>query len=192
MRKTKTLVILTIILLALSITTPMVSAKKESNNGKRLAKGKNGRPAASNGLNNEKSPVQHLYLYEKDPDTWDIVDEGAFGKLTILTHKDKYIFNAHRLDPILDYSMINYAPGTTWDPYPEPDPWPGEDSVEINSGTTNEEGDIHMKGEWDSETEGKIWLVLSNDFDAESEPTKMIGWNPTEYLFEYDLLTDYE
>jgi hypothetical protein len=170
----------------------MALAKKESNNGKHLAKGKNGRPAASNGLNNEKSPVQHLYLYEKDPDEWDIIDDGAFGKLTILTHKDKYIFNAHRLNPVLDYSLINYAPGTDWSEEPYPNPWPGEGSVEINSGTTNEEGNIHMKGEWDLETEGKIWLVLSDDFDSVSEPTKMIGWNPTQYLFEYDLITEYE
>lgn len=194
MKKQKIILLLTIIMLTLSITTPMTFAKKESNNGKHLAKGKNGRPAASNGLNNEKSPVQHLYLYEKDPEAWDIVDQGAFGKLTIQTHKDKYIFNAHGLEPITDYYMINYAPGTVWDQDPYPNPWPGEGSVEINSGATNEDGNIHMKGEWDATTEGKVWLVLSDDFDAETDidPTKMIGWNPTEYLFEYDLLTAYE
>ena len=27
---------------------------------------------------------------------------------------------------------------------------------------------------------GKIWLVLANDYDG----TKMVGWNPSSYLFE--------
>ena len=28
-----------------------------------------------------KSNVGHLYLYEKDPDTWEIVEGGAWGKM---------------------------------------------------------------------------------------------------------------
>lgn len=40
----------------------------------------------------------------------------------------------------------------------------------------------------DSGDEGaKIWLVLSSDYDAVN--SKMIAWNPTEYLYEYDLMT---
>ena len=31
----------------------------------------------------------------------------------------------------------------------------------------------------------KIWLVLNDDIVGGS----MSGWNPTEYLFEYDLIT---
>jgi hypothetical protein len=34
------------------------------------------------------------------------------------------------------------------------------------------------------EIDGKVWLVLSDDYDG----NQMIGWQPTEYLFEYDLL----
>ena len=33
----------------------------------------------------------------------------------------------------------------------------------------------------------KIWLVLSPDVDCMMQ--EMIGWNPAEYLFEYDLIT---
>ena len=32
----------------------------------------------------------------------------------------------------------------------------------------------------------KIWLVLSKDVDFDMH--KMVGWNPTEYLVEYDLI----
>lgn len=33
----------------------------------------------------------------------------------------------------------------------------------------------------------KIWLVLSDDVDCTA--ANMIGWNPIEYLFEYDLIS---
>ncbi len=33
----------------------------------------------------------------------------------------------------------------------------------------------------------KIWLVLSEDYDAAEK--KMTVWNPAEYLFEYELIT---
>jgi hypothetical protein len=159
----------------------------EDGEGNHLAYGKTGKPAASNGLNNEKSKVKHLYLFKKDPNTWDIV-EGSWAKITILTHKNKYILNGHRVESLLDndYSLINYAQGTDWSkvPDPDPDPWPGEGSMLIGSGQPNEGGNIHLKGEWSSLIEGKIWLVNGVDFDG----NKMIGWNPTEYLFEYDIL----
>jgi len=39
----------------------------------------------------------------------------------------------------------------------------------------------------------KIWLVLSSDVDCVGDKdkqikSKMVGWNPTEYLFEYNLI----
>ena len=33
----------------------------------------------------------------------------------------------------------------------------------------------------------KVWLVLSDDYDGAT--CQMNGWNPTEYLFEYDLIS---
>jgi hypothetical protein len=182
MRKNKIIIVLAIIALTLSFTAPIAFAD-EDGEGNHLAYGKTGKPAASNGLNNEKSKVKHLYLFEKDSE-WNILDRGAWGKVTILTHKDKYIFNGHKVNTLLDYSLINYAPGTDWGEEPYPNPWPGEGSVEIGSGEPTEGGNIHLKGEWSSLIEGKIWLVDGIDFDGD----KMVGWNPSEYLFEYDIL----
>ena len=179
LRKLKLITFLTILVLALSLTTTAY-ATKDDNKGKHLAKGKNGHPSAENGMNNEKSPVTHLYLYEKDPDTWEIVEDGAVGKLTILTHKDKYVFNARGLELETDYSLMNYV-----------DPWPGDGSTEIDKGTSNEEGTLHLKGDWDKTTDGKIWLVLDADFDPDAGPP-MQNWTPTSYLFEYALLEAYE
>jgi hypothetical protein len=197
----KTLTLLTLILLTLSIATPIVSAKKDDNPGKHLGKDKTGKAV---GGGKENSPVEHLYLYEKNPETWDIVEDGSWGKVTILTHKDKFVFNGHGLDGglSLDYSLAYY-----------PDPWPGEGMLVLGAGGVDEGGNTHIKGEFDfddipydepvdpitdtltDENEGaKIWLVLTEDIkmieERVDEPNlyQMDGWNPGSYLFENNLL----
>lgn len=202
-------------MLAISITAPMALAKKDDNPGNHFGKdkdkpeknrireeiaeteefGKTYTPAADNGLNKGKSPVEHLYLFEKDPVTWEIVEEGAWAKITILTHKDKFIFNGHGLpvqeegfEDYTDYSLINYAQATVWEDEdgnlienPVPDPWT-ESDILIGSGTVNDEGNVHIKGTWESDIEGKIWLVLSEDYNDIEENLEV--WNPELYLFE--------
>jgi hypothetical protein len=144
-----------------------------------LAKGKNGQAGKSN--------VAHLYLYEKDPGTWEIVKDGAWGKMQyrIKGRVFRYVFNGHNLEPGTDYQLIYY-----------PDPWPGDGLICLGCGTANEWGNIHIKGVVDTgdlpieadENEGaKIWLVVYGDVNCED--SRMIGWNPEEYLFEYDLIT---
>jgi hypothetical protein len=185
----KTLTLLTLIILTLSIATPMVSAKKDDKPGKHLGQEKSGKAV---GGGKENSPVEHLYLYEKDPE-WGIVEDGAWGKVTILTHKDKFVFNGHGLDGTLDldYSLIYY-----------PDPWPGEELLVLGDGTVNEGGNVHMQGEFvfdlipiekDENDGAKIWLVLSEDVattDPDPGPVYnyMDGWNPESYLFENNLI----
>ena len=139
-----------------------------------------------------KSNIAHLYLYEKDPDTWDIVPGGAWGKMkyNLSGPTFDYVFNGHRLEPNTDYSLIYYIePQTTW-------PTPVE---VIDSGTSNGGGNIHLGGSHDfghdleivyralGHNSSKIWLVLTGDLSADQ--TQLVGWNPTEYLFEYDLIS---
>ena len=160
---------------------------KESgtNNGSHKGQNKEKKlKAANNGLNKGNGAV-HLYLYQKDPETWNITDGGSWGKLTFLPNKQKFVFNAHRLQADDYYDFINYAPSTNWTEDPYPNPWPGEDSVNITSGKANKGGNVHMRGIWSASYVGKMWLVPSEDF---SEGSGMVGWNPTEYLFEYDLI----
>lgn len=148
-----------------------------------------------------KSNIGHLYLYEKNPDTWDIVEEPSWGKMKYNLSGDefKFVFNGHDLEPGQTYSLIYY-----------PDPWPGEDLIILGEGTVNDEGNVHIMGsidtgdlpiaadknnisnpnnyDWINEdyNGAKIWLVLSAD--APEDTTKMTGWNPESYLFEYDLI----
>lgn len=134
-----------------------------------------------------KSNVAHLYLYEKNPDTWEIVEDGAWGKMkyNLSGEEFDFVFNGHELEPGYDYTLIYY-----------PDPWPGNGLICLGSDTANEEGNVHIKASVDTgdlpieddENDGaKIWLVLSADVDCNAQ--KMVGWNPAEYLFEYELIT---
>jgi len=134
------------------------------------------------------SNIAHWYLYEKDP-TWEIVEGGAWGKIqyNLAGPTFDFVFNGHGLTPNTEYSLIYYA-----------DPWAGNHpGALIASGTTNSEGDIHLMGSIELNMDlphpddanypkgaAKIWLVLSNDYDATSKKIKT--WNPTHWLFEYD------
>ena len=147
-----------------------------------IAKGPSGQAGKSN--------VAHLYLFEKDPSTWQIVEGGAWGKMTYRLSGPtfNFVFNGHHLEAGWDYTLIYY-----------PDPWPGSGLICLGSGTADEYGDVHIQGAMNTgnlpasgdtnyPTGAKIWLVISSDVKC-ATPTQMIGWQPTEYLFEYDLIT---
>jgi len=155
-----------------------------------------------------------LYLFEKTPPEstgelvgpWPIVPNGAWGSMSynLWGPKFDFVFHGRRLVPGGQYTLIYY-----------PDPWPGEDLICLGSGIANGGGNLLIKGRkaigslpadydanWTPCGEGdpaacpsgavgaKIWLVLSSDVDCggEDNPSKMVGWNPTEYLFEYNLI----
>ena len=135
-----------------------------------------------------KSNIAHLYLYEKDPSTWEIVEDGAWGKMkyNLAGSTFDFVFNGHGLEPGYEYTLIYY-----------PDPWPGNGLICFGQGIANDDGDVHIAGSVELDVDppievddnypdgAKIWLVLSNDVDCS---VKMIGWHPTEYLFEHNLI----
>jgi hypothetical protein len=178
------------------------------------------------------SQMAHLYLYEKDPATWEIVPDGKWGKMSYTWENDTLdlVCNAHGYDAYYDrgdpedpeddsttnFTLIYY-----------PDPWPGSGLICLGSGDVVEEEilvwvpdettvdpedgawvgtgeyeyNVHIesKGILDIAdlpvgTDGnfpdgaKIWLVLSSDVSC---GVGMVGWNPTDYLFE-EALVEYE
>ncbi len=146
-----------------------------------LAKGPSGQAGNSN--------VAHLYLHEKNPETWEIIDKGAWGKMQYFMSGEKFdfVFNGHGLQKGTNYTLIYY-----------PDPWPGNGLICLGKDTANGGGNVHMNTQVDTcdmpapydanYPEGaKIWLVLSEDVDCENQA--MTSWHPTEYLFEYQLMT---
>ena len=137
-----------------------------------------------------RSFIGHLYLFEKNPETWEIIENGSWGKMryVVIGPTFNFVFNGHNLVPNRNYTLIYY-----------PDPWPGRNLTCLGNASANEGGNIHIKGsvltgDLPNETfdlnypdGSKIWLVLTEDVDCEN--ARMIGWNPTNYLFEHNLIT---
>lgn len=166
--KAKTISIL--ILLTVAMAVPTTLAKKAGQEG--------------------KSNTGHLYLYEKDPSDWSIVDGGAWGKLTYKNGTTfDFVFNGHGVTPRTSYSLIYYA-----------DPWGASpQGLFIGSSMSNKGGQIHVQGSPDLGTDlpmthdinsgAKIWLVLSSHIVVNSDGTiSFTDWDATKYLFEYDLI----
>ncbi len=147
-------------------------------------KGPNGQAGNSN--------IAHLYLYEKDPVTWEILEDGAWGKMkyNLSGEEFEFVFNGHGLVEGEDYTLIYY-------PDKNGNPWPRVDIICLGSGIANAELNVHIMGSVDTgdlpdplvdiNKGAKIWLVLSDDVDCGTKI--MTGWNPTEYLFEGELIT---
>jgi hypothetical protein len=165
------------------------STEQTSGNGKGKNKTTPKYPADFNGLNKTRGRVRHLYLYEKNDTTWEPIPRGAWGKMTYRPSGKtfRYTFSAHGLSPGQNYSLIYY-----------PDPWPGTGLFCLGNGTANRGGNIQISDRRDIDdipTEedenyqngAKVWLVLTSDVDCFNQ--QMIGWNPGEYLFEYNLIT---
>jgi hypothetical protein len=149
-----------------------------------LAVGKDNIPNGPAG----RSPIAHLYFYEKDPGTWEIVEDGAWGKMKYNQYGSdfNFVFNGHQLEPGYNYTLIYY-----------PDPWPGDGLICLGEATADIDGNVHIQGSVDTgdmpamhdenfDSGAKIWLVLTDDVDCIG--AGMVGWNPVEYLFEYDLI----
>ncbi|MBE9514359.1 MAG: hypothetical protein IMY83_04935 [Chloroflexi bacterium] len=164
----KLVLLLVVVALVLALPTAVLADKPEKG-----LKGLKGQAGNSN--------TAFVELWEKDPSDWSIIEDGAWGKLkyNLAGPEFDFVFNGHGLEADTGYTLIYYPePQTTW-------PWP---VTEIASGSSNEEGDIHLAGSEELDmvlTGAKIWLVLSVD----CPDAVMTGWNPTEYLFEYDVIT---
>lgn len=139
------------------------------------------------------SNIAHLYLYEKNTTDWSIIDDGAWGKMkfNLAGPTFDFNFNGHGLEPNTEYSLIYYPDKTG-------NPWPRTDIICLGSDTANDGGNVHIANSKELNTDlpdtsvdinsgAKIWLVLSSDIDCST--CEMSGWNPTEYLFEGDLIT---
>jgi hypothetical protein len=133
----------------------------------------------------------YLRLVEKDSEDWEVVKGGARGLLRYTRTGSMFVFrfHGHGLIPNTSYTLIYY-----------PDPWPGDGLICLASGTADYHGRFrHLVGaakidggipaEYDHNYPdgAKIWLVRSEDVDCGGK--MMVDWNPTEYLFEHELIT---
>lgn len=118
-------------------------------------------------------------MFEKDVN-WQIVPYGGWGLLTLDTKKDAYVYNAHNMLRMTDYTLINYA-----------DP---ENILCLGNASTQKDTNVHIAGSMDYDlllreenaAGAKIWLVRSEDVNCSSG--LLAAWRPTEYLFEYSMI----
>jgi hypothetical protein len=156
-----------------------------------------------------------LYLFQKtDPagdGPWQVVHGGAWGVLryNLWGKTFGFVFHGRNLAPGEDYTLIYY---------PDPWPGTGliclgsaKANPAGNLAMFNHHFDIgtNLPAEYDANWKpifpsgavgAKIWLVLSSDVDCTDEETpvgevddgipntSMTGWNPDNYLFEYNLI----
>ena len=110
-----------------------------------------------------------------------------------------FVFDGHKLVPQGDYTLIYYP-----DLLPA-NPWPRTGVICLGSDIANNGGNVHIAAAVDTGSNlpaaydtnstmnadygkagAKIWLVESSAVDCGTGV--MSGWNPTEYLFEGDLI----
>jgi hypothetical protein len=134
-----------------------------------------------------------LYLWPKNLSDWSFIYDTTCGVMDYNFQGPTFdfYFEGYNLTEDTAYSLIYYA-----------NPWPGDHpGALLGNGTTDSNGDITITGsrdfghnlptDPDANTDGaKIWLVLSDDYDDTG--MKMIGWDPTEYLFEHNLINYYD
>jgi len=127
-----------------------------------------------------------LVLNNKDASWNEIKGDGIRGVLQYNSEGEAfdYSFRAKGMDANTGYDLIYYA-----------DPWPGTNSILINSYTTNNKGKVvetpgsldtgSLPVGADTNDGAKIWLVDSADYNG----GLWTAWNPSGYLFERNLIT---
>lgn len=133
-----------------------------------------------------------LQLNEKDPVTWNVVANSASGTLTFNTASNVFTgtFSATGLNNGGNYSLIYYA-----DPYPGNYPGAliatfvadGSGNIPATAVSNDLSLDLPAPADANYPVGAKIQLVLSSDYDSTNK--KLIAWNPSEYLFEMNLVS---
>jgi len=126
-----------------------------------------------------------LKLENKDPNTWQPINDNTFGQLVFKSPYPTFDYDltVQGLQTNTDYSLIYCAGGD----------WPCTGGIRIAQFTTDGSGNQTINdGSIDLQTDlhsAKIWVILSSDWDDTNH--KMTGWHQAEYLFEWNLI-DYE
>ena len=136
--------------------------------------------------------TNELNLFEKNPNTWQIVDNGAYGKVIfsrVITPikgiaQARIRYSAWKLEPKTEYQLIYYGSSdevynNVWN-YATCIGLPRRTSTQgyFNGGSSN----FAYPYFFSDNIHQKIWIVLKSDVKCESG--RMINWQPTKYLFE--------
>lgn len=116
-----------------------------------------------------------LYLYSKDPHTWEIRPSGARARLEFSRVDNTFNLRAHALKRETPYVLIQYESC-----------YPRGTGYIMKLGVSDTRGDLHLQGQW-RRWKGKFWLVPQTDVSGQpddAELDQLKSWNPKAYLFE--------
>jgi hypothetical protein len=117
------------------------------------------------------SGKKRLLLFAKNPATWEIVKNGAGGKLVYREATGNFTLSAAGLQPHAAYALVRYADA----------PPTGEI---LARGVSDNHGSLELKGVWKNWTR-KFWLVAGEDVAGRvGETGSLLAWRPDRYLFE--------
>ena len=139
--------------------------------------------------------TQHIYMFEKDPSTWDCItsiNDGAWGKLQVIENRryenGMFVFNGHNLVEGDHWVLVNWE-----------ESWPK--AKYIADGIVDVEGNLHLIGDlpvldYNTYTSGeyatiigaKIWLIHAHDYNFDTQCVK--SWSPVGWLFETELVME--
>jgi len=126
------------------------------------------------------SQVWRLNLFAKNPATWQIIEGGATGEITICRTTGSFRLKAVGLHPYTEYALVRYQGRPPF----------GQVLMRI---ITDKDGTVTSAGSWKQWT-GKFWLVLGKDLKGYPDKfktgmqDKLKAWRPAEYLFESEEL----
>ncbi len=120
-------------------------------------------------------PTTHGLVLENKDGSWNPIIDGRWGLLT-WDGSNNFNFSGHGLTASTEYTLIYYPePQATW-PHPV---------TALDNGTAASDGTINLSGTMTPSLSGaKIWLVEDSDLSGSG----MSGWNPSNYLFESNLI----
>lgn len=133
---------------------------------------------------NTENKMFRVILVPKNPSDWSVIEDGAYGLLK--GYWGNYlILWAKDLEPSTDYTLIYYG-GQGYN-----DVWPYATCIKTittssNGWTGTVTADFDYSAFFDDGIGQKFWLIKSSDVDCVAGV--MTAWNPTEYLFEWDVL----
>lgn len=121
-----------------------------------------------------------LHLFAKDPTTWEVIEGGAKGELTIERSSGRFTLTASGLMTNTEYALVRF----------EGDP----PFVQVLArGYSDSQGDFSCAGVWQRWSR-KFWVVPGKDLKENSKDfwtgarNELRTWHPEEYLFESEEL----
>ncbi len=123
-------------------------------------------------------------LYEKDPSTWEVVEGGAYGFFIYVASGYYHFSQFIVLDVIIRCKVIGLNADTEYAIITYHEDWPNFDL--IHTETTDYSGSFIAVTTINDIPYDKVWVVPTSGLNLVTE--QFLSWNPTEILFENNLL----